>query len=242
LSFSVTQILNGISAATFNSNFEMNSIAVAKTVASSVQGVETENVAVQHAVDTSRRLLRASLTVSASCQIAYSITIPSTASAGYINAAQAYSSVVSSLNSSIASGAFDATLHSTAASVGATNLETAQAGSASYSAYEAITLSTSSSGSNSALSGGAVAGIVIAVLVATGFLIVASWYFIGSTLRVFFIQASVPSNSVPVVQQNPAAAAETSSDIESTRRYREKQHVQTEKQARAKKQDKRKRH
>jgi hypothetical protein len=85
------------------------------------------------------------------------------------------------------------------------------------------------------MSGGAIAGIVIAVLVAAGLLTVAGWYFFGYTLRVFFIQTSVSSNPAPTVQQNPAASAETGSVMDSIRRHQEKQRAQTEqRQVRAK--------
>lgn len=188
------QIINGISASTYESALSSNNYVVSETAAYFLAGASASSITVQKVSDSSLSSINSlamgdkglrhhawfgqasdkTVSSSSAVNITYSVTIPNIYSANYASTSAAYNQSKSALLLAISDGQFTLKLNSNAVQQGSSNLNTAEAKtSPSFSNYTVTAASIetnggSSGGSSNKVSAGGIAGIVIAVVVFFG--------------------------------------------------------------------------
>lgn len=157
----ITQVINGLTSAQYYANETINSLTLSETVASSVgNGVTASQVVIVSVADISSSFQRRTLaTSSIACE--YTIT---TISISFSSSSAGYASILASLQASITSGDFNSNLESNALTNGAIYLEAAQSGSITQTNNLSPTASPTGSPTDEGMTKGAIAAIVITVL------------------------------------------------------------------------------
>lgn len=151
-------MINGIDAATYNSDVSLYSGTLAKSIAMCMDGMLSSNVVdltVQDVTTSRVPQLRSFSEHDAALTSAISTTYTVVTSESSFT----YDELSSELKSSVAAGDFDTYLHENAAASGATGFSSATSTSVTTTNLQ------SGSSDNGGLSGGAIAGIVIACVV-----------------------------------------------------------------------------
>lgn len=160
ISLTLTQTVDGIDSATFNSNLVYQT-AFASTVASTMTGVTAANI-INLSVSGSRRRLagRALFTANQAITVTYTVSVTTTSSSD---------SLYYQLSTAVTSGSFNTALSSYAALFGASGLEGCTSNSVNYP-----------SDSKKGLSAGAIAGIVIGCVAFVGIVAAIIFFLMGN--------------------------------------------------------------
>ncbi len=177
LTFSVSQTLSGITADNFNANFALNSKIFKLALVNSTDSLRFQDIEVSQATSvstSSARKLRLSV-LADSAVVPYTITIDSTADAGFTSGDTAYTSIVSDLQTAISSGSFTTNLNTNAASNGATVLASVTASTTPTVGEKTVT-SNSDKTEDKKPPMGAIIGGIIGAIVLVGIAVGVAYY------------------------------------------------------------------
>lgn len=210
LTYYVSQALDGVDSGTYYAELDLNNQAVSASVAASMSGVDSSNVAVKTVSSTSSASTSSFALATAETWLNYSVTIPNTATAGYSSASQAYNATTAALLTDLSSGVFTSTLRSTAFSLGASSLTNASSTSAVPAEPMVGPVDGTDGGDDDdeGLGPGAIAGVVIGAIALLAIIAAACYCFCKSPSQeeIVTVTATVAPPPAVGMDANPMAS------------------------------------
>lgn len=183
----ILQIIDGISYATYQQDSDTYNAILEETIADCMTGINPQDITnfvvssfSSSSLSASSRRLRSFFSIETTVTATNNNAIQTSYVVQSSDSSLTYASVSAQLTSAIDNGVFNDILNSNAQTAGATALE-----GCTSSVVTTVPIDNNTSSSSTTLSGGAIAGIVIGIVVGLGVLFAIGYYYFGGGISFF---------------------------------------------------------